>query len=190
MRVSRFPCVRRRRVDREAGYGAGYGSEYGFEWLTIRDSRYWVCRQASGRTLELGVGTGLNLKWYPREVELVGVDLEREHLDVCAERAHELGQAVRLVLADGHRLPFSSDTFDAVVCTLAICDVKDREAVLSEVFRVLRPAGSLLMLDHLERRWRHGRPATIGERVGFRLERRQRLSAGYFERVSLHKPGA
>lgn len=190
MRVSRFQCVRRRRVDREAGYGAGYGSEYGFEWLTIRDSRDWICRQASGRTLELGVGTGLNLKWYPREVDLVGMDLDREHLDISVERAHELGQAVRLVVADGHRLPFSSDAFDTVVCTLAICDVKDRAAVLSEVLRVLRPGGSLLMLNHFERRWRDGRPATIGERVGFMLQGRQRLWAGYFERVRMRKPGA
>lgn len=189
-RVSRSTDTRRRRVDRDAGYGAGYGSEYGIEWLTIRDSREWICRQASGRTLELGVGTGLNLKWYPREVELVGVDIDREHLDISAKRGRELRQAVRLAMADGHRLPFEQDIFDTVVCTLAICDVDDREAVLSEFFRVLRPGGVLLLLDHLERRWRRGRPATLGERVGFAVVRRQRLWAGYFERVRLQKPGA
>jgi ubiquinone/menaquinone biosynthesis C-methylase UbiE len=118
------------------------------------------------------------------------VDIDREHLAISAERAHELGQTVPLATADGRRLPFGQDTFDTVVCTLAICAVEDREAVLSEFLRVLRPGGLLLLLDHLERRWRRGRPATLGERVGFAVLRRERLWAGYFERVRLQKPAA
>lgn len=155
----------------------------------IRDSRQWVCRQARGRTLELGVGTGLNLRWYPGDVDLVAVDLDREGLEVSAERAHELGWAVPLAVADGHRLPFDQDTFETVVCTLAICDVDDRAATVAELYRVVRPGGLLLLLDHLEPRWRHGRPATLGERAGFTVVERQRLRAGYFERVRLSKPG-
>lgn len=154
----------------------------------LRDSRQWVCRQASGRTLELGVGTGLNLRRYPGEVELVAVDLDRECLVVAAERGVQLGQAVRLAVADGHRLPFGDDSFDTLVCTLVICDVDDRAATLAEAYRVLRPGGSLLLLDHLERRWRHGRPATLAARAGFAVLERQRLWAGYFERVRLQKP--
>ena len=146
-------------------------------------------RQARGRTLELGAGTGFNLRWYPGDVELVAVDLDRERLEVWAERAHELGRAVRLLVADGHRLPFGDDTFDTVVCTLAICDVDDRAATIAEAYRVVRPGGLLLLLDHLEPRWRHGRPATLGERVGFTVVERQCLWAGYFERVRLEKPG-
>ena len=182
---SRSQRARRNRLDRRAGYGAGYGCE----WLTIRDSRQWVCRQAKGRTLELGVGTGLNLRWYPDQVALVAVDVDREHLDISAERAHELGRAVRLAVADGHRLPFGKDTFETVVCTLAICDVDDRAATLAEVYRVVRPGGSLLLLDHLEPRWRQGRPATLGEAAGFTLMERQHLWVGYFERARLLKPG-
>jgi ubiquinone/menaquinone biosynthesis C-methylase UbiE len=182
---SRSHDARRQQLDRRTGYGAGYGCER----LTIRDSRQWVCGQATGRTLELGVGTGLNLQWYPGQLELVGVDLDREHLDVSAERAHELGLGVRLAVADSHRLPFGQDTFDTVVCTLAICDVDDRSATLAEIYRVVRPGGSLLLLDHLERRWRHGRPASLGEEAGFTVLERQRLWLGYFERVRLVKPG-
>jgi len=85
--------------------------------------------------------------------------------------------------------PSGSDTFDTVVCTLAICDVDDRAAVLSEVHRVVHAGGNLLLVDHLERRWRLGRPATLAERVGFAVAERQRLWAGYFERVRLQKPG-
>ena len=117
------------------------------------------------------------------------MDLDRENLDVSAERAHELGRAVGLAVADGHQFPFSRDTFETVVCTLAICDVDDRAATLAQVYRVVRPGGSLLLLDHLEPRWRHGRPATLGEGAGFTVVVRQRLWAGYFERVRLLKPG-
>ena len=77
--------------------------------------------------------------------------------------------------------------FDTIVCTLAICDVDDREATLAEAFRMLRPGGLLLLLDHREKRWRQGRPATLAERVGFTVVRRQRLWVGYFERVRLQK---
>jgi len=185
--LSRSPTdrARRRRLDRRSGYGSGYG----IEWLTIRDSREWVCRQARGRTLELGAGTGLNFQWYPGDVELVAVDLDRECVEVSSERAHEADLTVRLAVADGHRLPFGNDTFGTLVCTLAICDVDDRAATLAEAFRVVRPGGLLLLLDHFEKRWRDGRPATVGGRVGFKVLDRQRLWAGYFERVRLQKPG-
>ena len=104
-------------------------------------------------------------------------------------RRHNEGRPVRVAVSDGHQLPFGRDTFDTVVATLAICDVADRAATLAELYRVLRPGGVLLLLDHLEPRWRHGRPATLAERAGFSVAERQRLWAGYFERVRLEKPG-
>lgn len=186
LRTSQLDRTRRRRLDRRSGYGAGYG----IEWLTIRGSRHWVCRQATGRTLELGVGTGLNFRWYPGDVDLVAVDRDRECLEVAAERARQLRRGIRTAVADGQRLPFGPDAFDTVVCTLALCDVDDREATLAEMYRVVRPGGSVLLLDHLERRWRDGRPAALGERAGFTVAERQRLWVGYFERVRLHKPVA
>ena len=171
----------RRRLDRRSGYFC--------ERWTIRDSREWACRRARGRTLEIAVGTGLNLRWYPADIELVAVDLDPGRLAIAAERAQAMSGAARVAVADGHQLPFGPNTFDTVVCTLAICDVEDRAAVLEEAHRVLRPGGSLLLVDHLEPRWRHGRPATLGARVGFALAERQRLWAGYFERVRLQKLG-
>jgi ubiquinone/menaquinone biosynthesis C-methylase UbiE len=171
----------RRRLDRRSGYFV--------ERWTIRDSRAWVCGRATGRTLEIAVGTGLNMRWYSPDVELVAADLDRERLAIAAERARARGWAARVVVADAVRLPFAPNTFETVVCTLAICDVEDREAVLEDVHRVVQPGGSLLLVDHFEPRWRHGRPATLGERTGFAIEERQRLWGGYFERVRLRKPG-
>ena len=136
------------------------------------------------------MGTGLNLRWYPADVELVAVDLDGERLQIAMERADGMSRAIRVIAADGHRLPFGPNTFDTVVCTLALCDVSDRAAVLTEAHRVIRPGGMLLLVDHFEPRWWQGRPATLGERVGFAIAERQRLWAGYFERVRLRKPAA
>lgn len=183
MRQMRGDRARQRRLDRESGYGAGYA----LEWLTIRGSRQWICERASGRTLELAAGTGLNLRRYAPPVELVALDLELAPLEVSGERAAALGWSISLAVADGQRLPFSHDTFDTVVCTLALCEMDDRMATLLEVHRVLKSGGSLLLLDHLEPRWRHGRPATLGKRAGFTISERQRLWLGYFERVRLQK---
>ena len=128
----------RRRLDRRSGYF--------LERWTIRDSREWVCRQATGRTLEVGVGTGLNLRWYPADVELVAVDLDGERLEIAMERADGMSRAIRVIAADGHRLPFGPNTFDTVVCTLALCDVRDRAAVLTEAHRVTGPVGCCFFL--------------------------------------------
>lgn len=155
MRQMRGDRARQRRLDRESGYGAGYA----LEWLTIRGSRQWICEPASGRTLELAGGTGLNLRRYAPPVELVALDLELAPLEVSGERAAALGWSISL----------------------------DRMATLLEVHRVLKSGGSLLLLDHLEPRWRHGRPATLGKRAGFTISERQRLWLGYFERVRLQK---
>jgi ubiquinone/menaquinone biosynthesis C-methylase UbiE len=183
----RSPSSRaRRRLDRRSGYGAGCG----LERLTIRDSREWICRQARGRTLELAGGSGLNLRWYPGDIELVVVDIDPDSLEVSAQRVSEMGIAAGVAVADGQRLPFGSEAFDTMVCTLAMCEMDDRAATLAEAYRILRPGGSLLLLDHRERRWRQARPATVGEEVGFAVADRQRLWAGYFERVRLQKPGA
>lgn len=126
----------RRRLDRRSGYF--------LERWTIRDSREWVCRQATGRTLEVGVGTGLNLRCYPADAELVAVDVDAARLQIAIERADGMSQAIRVIVADGHRLPFGPNTFETVVCTLALCDVSDRAAVLTEAHQVTRPGGMLL----------------------------------------------
>lgn len=170
----------RRRCDWEAGLGP--------ERLTMGRSRQWVCSRARGSVLEVSVGTGLNLAHYPEQVRVTAVDLDPEMLSVARSRTRTVRQA-SLVEADAARLPFTSASFDTVVCTLAMCEYPDRSRVLTEMFRLLRPGGRLLLLDHFQWRWPlKGRPVRLAVEAGFELERHERLRLGLVERLAARKP--
>lgn len=142
--------------------------------------REWVCTRAAGRTLEVAIGTGLNLALYPAGITLTGVDLSPATLALAVRRAAGLGRTVALVEADAERLPFSGDSFDTVVCTLGLCSIPDDAAAIAEMHRVLRPGGTLLLLDHVVA------PNPLlraGQRVAERLT--FRFSADYLTRRPL-----
>lgn len=159
------------------------------ERLAIGDSREWICGRARGRTLEVAIGTGRNLARYDDTVELVGVDLSPGMLAVARRRATDLGRPVELREAEAERLPFPDVSFDTVVCTMAVCAVADRAAAIAEMYRVLRPGGTLLLVDHAERRWFRGRPADLAVRQGFVPQTRERLRLGLIERLAARRPG-
>ena len=71
-----------------------------FDRVLAGDSRAWVCAQATGQTLEVAVGTGLNLPFYPSETELTGIDLSAAMLAMARQQAGQLGRAVDLREAD------------------------------------------------------------------------------------------
>ena len=111
--------------------------------------RSWACSQTTGKTLEVAIGTGLNIASYPPGVELVGLDLSPEMLALARQRAEELGRDVDLRVGDAHALPFDAGTFDAVVCTYSLCNIPDPRSAVAEMKRVLRPGGRLLLVDHI-----------------------------------------
>ena len=156
------------------------------ERLTIGDSRAWVGGRAAGRTLEVAAGTGRNLDHYPAGVVLTMLDASPGMLAVARGK---VGPDVALVEGTAEKLPFGDAEFDTVVCTMAVCAVADRAATIAEMWRVLRPGGRLLLLDHLEPRWLRGRPATLAVRQGFRAVRRERLRLGVIERFEAIKDG-
>src|SRR5256885_8154217 len=80
----------------------GYDRQMGFfERLLFRGAREWATRHTTGRVLEIGVGTGLNLSHYATDVEVVGVDLSEDMLEIARKRAAELGLADRVELRQG-----------------------------------------------------------------------------------------
>lgn len=121
----------------------------GLEERFFPDARQWVCSRAVGSTLEIAIGTGLNLAHYPSEVELTGIDLNEAALEFAAGRARGLGRDLRTEVADALALPYPDGHFDSVVCTFALCEVPQVGPALTEFARVLRPTGRLLLADHI-----------------------------------------
>lgn len=120
-----------------------------FDRLLLGDARQRVCSRATGRTLELAVGTGLNLPFYPLDVALTGVDVSPAMLAVARERADVLGGGAEFHVGDAQALDFPDAHFDTVVATLALCTIPDERRALAEAYRVLRPGGQLLLLEHV-----------------------------------------
>ncbi|MDQ6878706.1 MAG: class I SAM-dependent methyltransferase, partial [Candidatus Dormibacteraeota bacterium] len=131
-------------------HSASYDKEMRlFDRVLFKDSRAWVCSKAAGETLEVGVGTGLNLPFYPADVQLTGIDVSSAMLAIARRRANDLDHAVELREADAHALPFPDGSFDTVVCTFSLCAIPDERRAVSEMKRVLRPGGRLLLADHV-----------------------------------------
>ncbi|AXB48647.1 class I SAM-dependent methyltransferase [Amycolatopsis albispora] len=142
---------------------AHYDREMGFwDRRLFGDSREWACGRAEGEVLEVAVGTGLNLPYYPGDVVVTGIDLSERMLEIAETRAAELGREVVLRRADAHALPFGAESFDTVVCTFGLCAIPDPDAAIGEMLRVLKPGGRLILVDHVaSSSW----PVRIGQRL-------------------------
>lgn len=188
------------RYDHETGY---------YDRVLLGDGRAWVCAQARGSVLEVAVGTGRNLPFYPRGIRYVGIDLTPAMLAIARDRAHDLGIDVHLLLGDAQALPFVDAGFDTAVCTLALNAIPDDQAAIAEMYRVLRPGGKLLLLGHVASHHRVVRAAQrLLERksvpiagdhqtrdplptlldIGFTIERHERSRAGIIQRIAAVKP--
>lgn len=119
------------------------------EKLLFQGGRQWVCSRASGEVLEVALGTGRNLPYYPQEVRLTGIELSPAMVEVARSRARELGIEADLRVGDAQNLPFADETFDTVVFTLSLCTIPDDRRAVAEADRVLRPGGRLLLLEHV-----------------------------------------
>jgi ubiquinone/menaquinone biosynthesis C-methylase UbiE len=104
--------------------------------------------EANGRVLEIGGGTGVNLRYYDGLDSLVVTEPEPAMLRRLHDRVRGEATQAEIVQAPAEDLPFEDESFDTVVSTLVLCGV-DQERSLGEVRRVLRPGGLLLFLEHV-----------------------------------------
>jgi ubiquinone/menaquinone biosynthesis C-methylase UbiE len=181
-----------------------------FERLLFGGGREWVCTRARGEVLELAAGTLRNLPHYPLGVRLTAVELSPEMAAIARQRAEELGRSIDLRVGDVQKLDFAEGSFDTVTCTLGFCTIPDTTAAAREAYRVLRPAGQLLMLEHVRSPVRAVRgverlleplfvrfmadhltrePLDYLPGVGFEIDEVQRSKWGIVERLRAHKPG-
>jgi ubiquinone/menaquinone biosynthesis C-methylase UbiE len=112
--------------------------------------RQRLLAQASGKTLEIGAGTGLNLAHYPEAVtQLVLVEPDPYMARRLRRRITTIRPDADLRSATAAQLPFADASFDTVVVTFVLCSVPDPEAALAEIARVMRPGGRLLFAEHV-----------------------------------------
>jgi ubiquinone/menaquinone biosynthesis C-methylase UbiE len=139
----------------DATWGRGFAAIYdrafaATEEAGLREMRREALSTASGRTIDLGAGTGANLALYPPAVgELVLAEPDPHMLKKLRAKVGEAGIAAEVVEAPAERLPFEDSSFDTAVFTLVLCTAPDPRAALAEVARVLRPGGKLLFLEHV-----------------------------------------
>ncbi|WP_433871677.1 class I SAM-dependent methyltransferase [Saccharopolyspora sp. CA-218241] len=199
----------RRYWDKHADH---YDEQMGFwDRRLFGDTRQWVCGQATGEVLEVAIGTGLNLRWYPDDVRLTGIDFSPAMLARARHRAELSGRELDARVGDAQRLEFPDDSFDAVVATFSLCAIPDDAAAVAEMRRVLRPGGMLLLADHVvsssaplrgvqrllelitvplgEEHFRR-RPVNHVRAQGFTVRRQERFKAGIVERLAATCPAA
>ena len=123
------------------------GPEHNF----MEPLRKEVIGQAQGVVLEIGAGTGLNFAFYnPEQVERVeAVEPDKAMLRYARERLKTARVPITLTQAPVETLPFANETFDSAVATLVFCSVTDPMRGLHEVWRVLKPGGMLLLIEHV-----------------------------------------
>jgi SAM-dependent methyltransferase len=115
----------------------------------VRLRRKWIPR-ACGRVLEVGIGSGLNLPFYSREVERVwGADPSPELLRMARRRTSQLPFEVEFLPQSAEAvLPIDSAVADTVVITWSLCSIENPLAALYEARRVLKPGGQLVFVEH------------------------------------------
>jgi ubiquinone/menaquinone biosynthesis C-methylase UbiE len=191
-------------------HAAGYDRDMAFfDRHVFTDTRDWICSKATGQTLEVAIGTGLNITHYPDHVELTGVEWSPAMLDHARRRADQVGRTVDLRPGDAQALDFPDTSFDTVVCTFSLCAIPDDHQAVTEMARVLRPGGLLLLADHVESTaWLaraaqrllevvtiplggehfRRRPARYLDSLGFNIEAHDRFKLGIVERLAARKP--
>jgi ubiquinone/menaquinone biosynthesis C-methylase UbiE len=171
----------------------------------------WLCEQAEGETLEIGIGRGRTLPFYPPGIHLSAIELSGVALEIARRRAIQLGINATLHQGDAAALPYPDGHFDTVVFSFVLCTIPDDRRAVAEAVRVLCPGGRLLLVEHvrspnivlraLERLLEPIEIRRMGDHLlrepldhvlaeGLEVEQLERSWFGVVERLAARKPDA
>jgi ubiquinone/menaquinone biosynthesis C-methylase UbiE len=120
------------------------------EQMAFKPIRKTVIGALSGQILEVGVGSGKNLPYYRSSARVIGIDISPQMLRKAQEKSATFhGESLELKRMNVEQLMFEDDTFDIVVCTFVLCSVTNPIQAIQEIFRVLKPNGRLILLEHV-----------------------------------------
>lgn len=136
----------RKRYDRASSFYDLF--EYPMEMMTLKKWRTEVMNELYGDVLEVGVGTGKNIEYYPDNINATAIDFSRKMLSKATEKAEKLNKKVNLIYMDAQNMQFPDNNFDCVFTTCVFCSVPDPVKGLKEIKRVCKDGGKIVMIEH------------------------------------------
>lgn len=116
-------------------------------WGLIKLRQETLSQLPAGRILEIGAGTGLNFVHYPPDAHGVATEFSREMLKIADTKPRPPG--MQLLQNRAEHLPFQTHCFDAAFATLVFCSVESPAEAFAELRRVVRPGGTVMLLEHV-----------------------------------------
>jgi ubiquinone/menaquinone biosynthesis C-methylase UbiE len=119
------------------------------ELMALKKWRLEVMKEIKGKVLEVGVGTGKNIEYYPDGLDITAIDFSEKMLAKAREKAGRLGKKVKIKHMDVQKLEFPDQTFDTIFTTCVFCSVPDPVKGLQEMRRVCKSGGKIIMIEHV-----------------------------------------
>ena len=126
-------------------------SQQFIEKLLFGKLRTKAFKEISGKVIKIGVGTGKNLPYYTRDADVTAIDFSEKMLEKAKERRKNLHISnVTLLKMNAQNLRFNDNSFDTAISTFVFCTVPDPLKGLSEVYRVIKPDGKAVFIEHMK----------------------------------------
>ena len=119
------------------------------EAMALKSWRIDAMKELNGKVLEIGVGTGKNIEYYPENLEITAIDFSEKMLEKAKKKAALHNKKINLLLMDAEQMDFANDTFDTVFTTCVFCSVPDPVKGLMEIRRVCKSGGKIVMIEHV-----------------------------------------
>ena len=117
---------------------------------SLMDKRRELLLPIEGEVLEIGFGTGLNIPFYGNVDVLYALEPNPDIYHLAVERVQHAPFHVRHVQAHAEKLPFADQSLDHVVSTWTLCSIARLDQALAEIYRVLKPTGTLHLVEHVK----------------------------------------
>lgn len=119
------------------------------EAMSLKSWRLEVMKELRGKVLEVGVGTGKNMPYYPDDVDITAIDFSEKMLEKAKQKLALYNRHAKLLVMDAQNMDFDDNTFDMVFTTCVFCSVPDPVRGLQEIRRVCKPDGKIIMIEHV-----------------------------------------
>lgn len=120
------------------------------DYQSLGELKQALLGNLSGKILEIGPGAGANCSYYPKHINWIGVEPNPFMHQYLQQEAYNYGlSSVNIYQGQAESLPFDDNSMDCVISTHVLCSVKDIEASLNEVKRILKPGGTFIFIEHI-----------------------------------------